>query len=167
MRFHIFNRKFHYWAAGIVVLPALLVFSTGLLLQLKKQVAWVQPAEQRASAGSPTLSLAAVLEAARAAPAAGVQSWDDIERVDLRPAKNLLKITTRSRIEIQLDAATGALLQVAPRRSDLIESLHDGSWFSDGTKLWLFLPTGFALFLLALSGFWLFWHQRLIRRRAG
>lgn len=165
MRFHIFNRKFHYWAAGIVALPALLVFCSGLLLQVKKQVPWVQPPEQRATAGVPALALTEVLERARAVPGLNISSWQDIERVDLRPARNLIKITTRERYEIQMDATTGAVLQVAQRRSDWIESLHDGSWFGDWAKSWIFLPIAITLLLVLLSGLWLFWHKILQRRK--
>ncbi len=44
---HTLNRKFHYWAAALAALPVLVILCTGLLLQLKKQSAWVQPPEQR------------------------------------------------------------------------------------------------------------------------
>ena len=64
------------------------------------------------------------------------------------------------------------MLQVAYRRSDLIESIHDGSFFAgDWTKLGLFLPTGVTLFLMWCGGLWMFWvpfwakRKRAIARR--
>lgn len=152
MKFAVFTRKAHWWIALVVLVPLVLVVSSGLLLQVKKQWDWVQPPEMSASASVPALELADVLDIARGVPEAGVREWSDIARVDLRPSKNLIKITTLSRHEIQVDAATGAVLQVADRRSDLIESLHDGSFFGEGTKLWVFLPVGLFLFLLLASG---------------
>ena len=44
------------------------------------------------------------------------------------------------------------LLQVAYRRTDTIEAIHDGSWFFDGAKLWLFLPAAILLFVLWVTG---------------
>jgi hypothetical protein len=37
MKLHSFNRKVHYWGAIIIALPVLIIISTGLLLQMKKQ----------------------------------------------------------------------------------------------------------------------------------
>jgi len=50
--------------------------------------------------------------------------------------------------EIQIDTQSGTILQQAYRRSDIIESIHDGSWFHDKVKLWIFLPTGIVLLIL-------------------
>jgi hypothetical protein len=54
--------------------------------------------------------------------------------------------------EIQIDSVSGKILQTAYRRSDIIESIHDGSWFFNGAKLGLFLPSAIVLFLIWLSG---------------
>ena len=60
--------------------------------------------------------------------------------------------------EVQVDLGTGAVLQTAYRRSDIIESIHDGSFFAgDWTKLGLFLPSGIVVLLLWLSGMWMWW----------
>lgn len=72
------------------------------------------------------------------------------------PGKGLLKVVSTNRCEIQLCASTGNLLQIAQRRSDLIESLHDGSWFHPAAKLWVFLPVGVVLLGLLLTGLYLF-----------
>jgi hypothetical protein len=47
-------------------------------------------------------------------------------------------------------------LQTAYRRSDLMESLHDGSWFHPLAKLWIFLPAGVIVFVLWVTGIYLF-----------
>lgn len=165
MRLQVLGRRVHYWLAIAVALPALTIFSTGILLQVKKQVPWVQPPERRGAGGEHRVTLDQVLAACRAVPEAGVASWDDVDRVDVRPGKHMLKVTTRTHWEIQMDTATGEVLQVAYRRSDLIESIHDGSFFASWTKLGLFLPAGVVLFVMLASGLYLFWLPIWVKAR--
>ncbi len=152
----IWNRKLHRWGAIAAAVPFLVVIGTGLLLQVKKQVPWVQPVEQKGTPGAPLVSMEAVLAAARTVPEAGIASWDDVDRLDVRPGKGLVKVIGNSRWEIQVDAQSGAVLQSAYRRSDLLETLHDGSWFHPLAKLWLFLPSGVIVFGLWVTGIYLF-----------
>ncbi|MEM7396798.1 MAG: PepSY domain-containing protein, partial [Verrucomicrobiota bacterium] len=58
--------------------------------------------------------------------------------------------------EIQVDHQTGEVLGYAYRRSDLIESIHDGSFFHDKVKLGIFLPSAVILLLLWITGIYLF-----------
>lgn len=146
--------------------PLLLVICSGLLLQLKKQLEWVQPPEHRGQGTVPTISMDRLLESARAAPGAGIDSWADIDRLDVRPAKGIIKVQSIRGYEVQVDASTGAVLQVALRRSDLIESLHDGSFFGDFAKLGIFMPAGIVLLALWLTGVYL-WILPIVARRAG
>lgn len=165
MRLTILSRRLHRWGAVAVGLPLLLVVGSGLLLQVKKQVPWVQPAERRTAVSTPAVDWARMLEATRGVPQAGVTGWEDIDRVDVRPSKGILKIITNSRWELQLALGTGEVLQVAYRRSDLIEQLHDGSFFGDPAKLWIFLPSGIVLFGLWLTGLYLWVLPYLTRRK--
>jgi hypothetical protein len=162
----LWNRRLHRWGSIAVALPFLLVIVSGLLLQVKKQVPWVQPPEHRGAAGAPALALPDVLARVQAIPRAGIRSWDDVERVDVRPGKGLVKVIGHSRWEVQLDAATGAVLQVAYRRSDLIEQLHDGSFFSDAAKTWVFLPVAVIVLGLWVTGIYLFLLPIRARRAA-
>lgn len=156
MKFHLLNRKVHYWASIIVALPILFIIVTGILLQVKKQSAWIQPPEQRGVSKEATLSFPEILEISKSVPEAEIKTWSDINRIDVRPSRGILKVTAKNNWEIQIDTQTGAVLQVAYRRSDIIESLHDGSWFTDAVKYWIFLPSGVALLLLWLTGVYLF-----------
>jgi len=135
MKYQVFNRKFHYWAAISLAIPTLIILCSGILLHLKKHAAWIQPPEQIGSSGEPAISFDHVLEICRGIPEAEVGSWDDINRIDVRPSLGMLKVWAKSNWEIQIDTKTGQLLQVAYRRSDLIESIHDGSWFHDVASL--------------------------------
>ena len=134
MKFNALNRKNHYWASLIEALPLGVVIVTGILLQFKKQLTWVQPREHRGQGKEPMLTMPRVLEICRGIQPAKVGGWGDIDRIDIRPSKGILKVTTKQRWEIQIESQTGAVLQTAFRRSDLIESLHDGSWFHDRVK---------------------------------
>jgi uncharacterized iron-regulated membrane protein len=140
----------------LVALPLLLVIGTGLLLLLKKDVDWIQPPTIEGSGTEPTLGPDRILSIARTVPEAGIESWDDIDRLDVRPGKGVLKVRAKNRWEVQIDAATGAVLQVAYRRSDLIESLHDGTFFHDSAKLWVFLPCALLLLGMWFTGVCLF-----------
>jgi hypothetical protein len=164
--FNVLNRKVHYWASFVVALPLLAIIATGVLLQLKKQSTWIQPAEQRGTGTVPQVGLDRILEQAMLAPEAGVTGWDDIDKLDLRPSKGVGKVILHNGWEVQIDLGTGAVLQTAYRRSDLIESLHDGSFFGgDWTKLGLFLPAGVGLLLLWLGGMWMWWVPFSAKRR--
>ncbi len=165
MKAQLFWRKAHYWVSIVVALPVLLVICTGLLLQVKKNVAWIQPPEQRGRGGPPQVTFDHVLRSVSEIPHVQVRGWDDIHRIDLRPAEDVLKVTTHSGWEVQLDPVDGAVLQTAVRRSDLIESLHDGSWFGEAAKLGVFLPAGLLLAFLWGTGIYLFLLPQMRKRR--
>jgi len=164
----ILTRKTHYWGAAVIALPVLVIVSSGILLQIKKSVDWIQPPTQRGTASIPTLSFDRILEIASSVPQAQIRTWADMDRLDVQPNRGIVKIHALNHWEIQIDHATGQVLQSAYRRSDLIEDLHDGSWFHDIAKSWLFLPTGFGLLLLWGTGMYLFilpfWATRRSRK---
>lgn len=161
------TRRLHRWGAILTLGPLLLVIGTGLLLQLKKQVPWVQPPTQRgSSAEGPALSFGRILEIASGVPEARIVGWPDVDRLDVQPGRGIVKVQAKSRYEVQIDTSSGEVLQVAYRRSDLIERLHDGSFFGDGAKLWVFLPSGLVLLGLWLTGVYL-WLIPIVSKRAG
>lgn len=162
----VFFRKIHHWGSILIALPLLLMIGAGILLMLKKESSWIQPETVRGSAtGVPKLSVEHMFNAARSVPEAGLTTWEDLKRVDFKPGKGVAKFVGESNWEVQVDTHTGAILQVAYRRSDIIESLHDGSFFSDGTKLYLFLPAGILLFVLWGTGLYLFFLPHLKKRQ--
>ncbi len=165
MKPHIFFRRVHYWASLPIALPILVIIATGLVLQLKKSLPWVQPVERRGVAADPALSMPQILGIARAVPGADIATWDDVYRLEIRPGRGLVKVVASNRVEIQIDASTGRVLQVAQRRSDLIESLHDGSWFHPLVKSWVFIPAGLALLGMLVTGVYLFLVPILAKRR--
>ena len=158
-------RKLHRWGGLITLAPLLIVIATGLLLQVKKQVPWVQPPTQKGSQAEPTLSFHEILAVAQAVPEAAVTNWDDVDRLDVRPGKGIIKLQAENRWEVQMDSTTGEVLSSTLRRSDWIESLHDGSYFHDSAKLWVFLPNGLILLGLWMTGAYLWWLPIGVRRK--
>jgi uncharacterized iron-regulated membrane protein len=149
-------RKLHRWGAVLIALPFLLVLITGCLLQLKKEIAWIQPSTKKGEGKEPTVSFDAILAAVKEVPEADVKSWDDIDRMDVRPKDGIVKVQCKNRYEVQVDFQTGKVVQVEYRRSDLIESLHDGSWFHDSFKVYVFLPVALVVIGLWGTGMYLF-----------
>ncbi|MCS6865589.1 MAG: PepSY domain-containing protein [Gemmataceae bacterium] len=152
----VFFRKSHRWGAVIVAAPFLLVLITGILLQLKKELPWVQPVTKKGHGREPQVSFDTILAAVRAVPEADVRTWADIDRLDVRPKDGIVKVQCQNRYEVQVDFQTAEVLQVAYRRSDVIESLHDGSWFHDAAKLYVFLPVALIVVSLWFTGMYLF-----------
>jgi uncharacterized iron-regulated membrane protein len=167
VNWHVWARKSHRWGAILVAAPFLVVILTGVLLQLKKHWTWVQPPTLRGRGATPAVALDALLDAARSRPEAGVRDWDDIDRIDVQPKRGIAKVQAHSRWEVQVDLQTGEVLQVAYRRSDLIESLHDGSWFHERAKLGVFLPSALVVLGLWLTGVYLFFLPHWVRRARG
>ncbi|MEM8711326.1 MAG: PepSY-associated TM helix domain-containing protein [Planctomycetota bacterium] len=159
------NRQLHRFGSILTAAPLIVVIVTGIFLQLKKDWTWVQPATVRGSTEELRLSFDEVLAAAAAVPEAGITTWDDVDRLDVRPSKGMVKVRGKNRWEVQVDAVTGEVLQTSFRRSDLIESLHDGSWFGSPVKLWIFLPVALVLLGLWFTGMYLWLLPHLVRRR--
>ncbi|AXT39563.1 PepSY domain-containing protein [Alteromonas sp. BL110] len=146
------SRSIHLWLSLVIFIPVVIVIASGLLLQVKKEFDWIQPPTQKGQNSAPTLSFGEVLDAVKQIPQANLNNWDDIDRLDVRPGKGIIKVRGKNHWEVQLNAQTGDVLQVAYRRTDTIEAIHDGSWFFEGAKLWLFLPAAFLLFVLWVTG---------------
>jgi len=149
-------RRWHRWATVFIALPFLVVLVSGVLLQVKKEFDWIQPPTQQGVGGVPQLSFEEILTITRRAEHAGITHWSDIDRLDVRPDKGIVKVRGTNHWEVQIDTQTGAVLHVAKRRSGLIESLHDGSWFHERAKLWIFLPSALLVFALWGTGLYLF-----------
>lgn len=146
------SRSLHLWLSLVIFIPVIIVIGSGLLLQVKKEFDWIQPPTQKAPNAYPTLSFERILQSASTVAKANIVTWEDIDRLDVRPNKGIIKVRGKNHWEMQLDAQSGDVLQVAYRRTDTIEAIHDGSWFFEGAKLWLFLPAAILLFVLWITG---------------
>ena len=156
IRWKAVNRTIHYWGSSLCALPILLVIITGLLLLLKKESDWIQPPTMNGNGNVPTLSFETILDVAKTAKEANINHWSDIDRLDVRPSKGLIKLQSKNGWEVQIDHQNATILQIAYRRSDLIESLHDGTFFGRKISYFIYLPCALILFILWISGIYLF-----------
>ncbi|MDA3778682.1 MAG: PepSY-associated TM helix domain-containing protein [Bacteroidales bacterium] len=95
----------------------------------------------------------------------------ELSKIDIRKSKGMLKFVFKNHYwSIQIDGATGKLLHIDRRYSDLIENIHDGSILDNlaGTngilKLIYITILGIALFLFSLTGFWLWYGPKKIKK---
>lgn len=96
----------------------------------------------------------------------------ELERIDIRKDKGVAKFIFSGYYDIQLDGATGNLLQVKRRRSDIIENIHDGSILDHyfGTtgrpiKLIYTSVMGLALLTFTITGFWLWYGPKRMKQK--
>ncbi|MDG1708485.1 MAG: PepSY-associated TM helix domain-containing protein [Emcibacteraceae bacterium] len=157
MKLNKLNRTIHNWVSIFIALPLLLIIVSGLFLQLKKDFVWIQPPSVRgATDATPTASHAELLAAATSLPQTSGLQWSEFDRIDYKVDRGMVKFMTFEGWEIQIDTSNASILSVAERRSDFFEKLHDGSYFGDFTKYYIILPTAIFLFLLWMTGLWMF-----------
>lgn len=142
--------KYHYWLGWVVIIPWAFVISSGLLLQVRYEVPWVMPIQQQGQGTVPEIEFVQVLEKARQLPDYGVQEWQDVWRVYVYPNQGITTVRAKNRQELQIDSATAEVLQVAVRRTDWLEDIHEGKWM--GLNLWLFLPVHIVSLGLWITG---------------
>lgn len=98
----------------------------------------------------------------------------EVDRIDIRPDKGVAKVTFKTHFtEVQLDGLSGKVLSIETRHSDWIEKVHDGSivdFFLQGdeaAKLTYSTLTSLGLILMSISGFYLWYFPKLIRKLKG
>lgn len=170
------TRKIHRVLGIFLFVFFLLIGCTALLLGWKKHSSgYLLP---DTLAGEPALSrteiaMDSVQQIARTALMEFREDLSpDIDRLDIRPDQGIAKVTFKAHYwEVQVDLTTGAVLQVALRRSDFIENLHDGSYFdkvlhTDGDPIKLVYTSlmGSALIAFSLTGFWLWFGPKVMRK---
>ncbi len=97
----------------------------------------------------------------------------DLERIDARPSKGIVKFVFEDDYwEVQLDGTTGNVLQISRRKSDIIENIHDGTILdvlfntkNDQFKLSYITIMGLALLMLTVTGFWLWYGPKKMRKQ--
>lgn len=157
----------HKWVGVSVALLLVTSAVTGFLLLLKKDYAWLQPPTQVGAPGDLDrfLTLAQAWERVVAHGHPAFRTPADIERIDVRPADRIYKVRSRRDFaEIQVDAVAGTVLSVATRRSDWLETIHDGSWLGGAFHGYVMPLVALCVVFLAFSGCRL-WLEPILRRR--
>jgi uncharacterized iron-regulated membrane protein len=171
-----FYRKIHKWIGTFLFVFFFFISVTGLLLGWKKHSGGlILPKTERGTSADlktwlsfdslHTIALTALRDSfpEKRSP--------QLDRIDARPDKGVVKFVFKNHFtEIQLDGATGQVLAVNTRTSDIIEQIHDGSILdfafttSDGQiKLTYTTLTGLSLLLLTVTGFFLWYNPIRIR----
>jgi len=95
----------------------------------------------------------------------------EVDRIDIRPDKGIAKVTFKTHFtEVQLDGFSGEVLSIGTRHSDWIEKVHDGSIVDfylggdEATKLVYSTLTALGLIFMSVSGFYLWYFPKVIRK---
>lgn len=163
------TRSIHRWSGITLFVFFFIIGITSVLLGWKKQSDYLQPSTGRGSSTELSEWLPAdrllLLAQAALADSLGPDYSTEIDRIDYRPGKGSIKFLFDGHFqEVQLDGATGRLLGIGTRRSDWIESLHDGSILGDTTKVVYSTIMGIATLVFTVSGFWLWYGPKRMRR---
>ena len=167
MQTYKFFWKTHKWVGILLSLVFLNIAVSGILLLKKKDFAWIQPPTMTGTEGTVEdfIDTQRLFEIVFSQSNANFRNIDDVDRVDFRPGKRVFKVRSKHKYaEIQVDAVTGGILSVDSRASDLLETLHDGSYFAESVHAILMPVTGGGLILLSISGLYL-WLATWMRKR--
>lgn len=169
-------RKLHRYVGSVLVIFFFTVAVTGLLLGWKKHSGgYILPNTEKGSSNN--LSAWKPLNTLATAAQHALHKQDSslstvIDRMDVRADKGTVKVSFKGNFyEVQVDGATAKVLAINLRKSDVIEQIHDGSlldsvfnndggWFKLGYTSML----GIGLLILSISGFWLWYNPKRIRK---
>ncbi len=160
-------RSIHKWIGISVALFMLVASITGVMLGWKKNVELLQPATLKGGTLDVTkwVNFEKISQSALSAIDSVTNEKNSIDRLDVRFDKGIIKVLfTKGYWEAQVDAATGKTLSVAQRHADWIEHIHDGSIINDFFKLIYTNYIGFGLLFLSITGFWLWYGPKRIRK---
>jgi uncharacterized iron-regulated membrane protein len=160
-------RSLHKWIGISIVFFMLITSLTGVMLGWKKNVELLQPSTLKGKSTDVTkwVSFEAVSQSALHALDSVTHEENSIDRLDVRYDKGIIKVLfTKGYWEVQVDATTGKALSVAQRHADWIEHIHDGSIISEFFKVIYTNYIGWGLLILSITGFWLWYGPRVIRK---
>jgi uncharacterized iron-regulated membrane protein len=142
-----FFRKYHRIISVLIALPFTIVLVTGLLLQVRQDVEFIQPKTVKMVKieGRNLLTFEQIQKASGVSP-------EVIDQVIFRPQKFHLALRLKDGRELQLHPQTGEILKSAPRLTGILIDLHQGSFFSKWGQSFIFLPAGLGVLFLLVSG---------------
>ena len=153
---------------GLIGAIFLIVISiTGFLLALKGQFSAIKVPTQKGTqiaSNQEILPPVAVLEVVFALGISELAKPQQIDRLELHLSKNIYKITSNEGYhEIQLDAATGKVLSIGKRNDQLLEDIHDLSFFNPAFRIWVLPVIATLLFALGTTGLYIYFNP-IVRR---
>ena len=152
----------------------LVISITGLLLGIKKQTGLLAPTQKGISSDLATWLPIDSLQKIATQLLRDSVSPDlspEMDRIDIRPQKGIAKFIFKNHYTgLQLDGTTGKLLLIEKRKSDFIEDLHVSildnlfGTSNEQIKLSYTVVMAISLFMLILSGLWLWYGPKLLRQ---
>jgi len=160
------SKSIHKWMAIILAVPLIIIFSTGILLSISSKVQWLQPKVETKSIAPEGISLSfdRILEIAQSVPEAEIKTWNDVAQIDARPKSSVVRVRAKNYWEVQIHGHTGDVLSSAKRWKTFFILVHDGSWFAEWIKSWIFIPSGIGALLLWITGI-LIWIIPVFKKR--
>lgn len=167
-------RQVHRKIAIVLFVFFFIISVTGLLLGWKKQTGLLAPTETGISPDASEWLSIDSLQALASQYLKDSVSADlsaEIDRIDIRMGKGIAKFLFADHYwGVQLDCTSGKLLSIEKRGSDLIEDIHDGTvldhWLGTGENAMAgyTLIMGTSLLMLTVTGFWLWYGPKRIRK---
>jgi uncharacterized iron-regulated membrane protein len=138
-------RQWHRVVGLVILLPLLVVTVTGIILQLRNQFEYLQPAtiKNKLDISQSIYSTEKLVEE---------YGSKNIEQIIFRPGKGSLVIRLMDGDELQLNPHTGEVLKRAQRRTNFLIELHQGSWMGPAGQYGIHFMSGLGLFFLIISG---------------
>lgn len=172
------TRKIHRWLGASLFILFLVISFSGLLLGWKKNSnGYLLPKSHQGTTSElaqwlPIDSLHGIAHKTLL-DSVNSELSTKIAKIDARPNKGMLKFIFKDHPwSIQLDGATGKVLNIGQRRSDWIENIHDGSIVDDffgiegkPFKLVYSSVMGLALLGFTVTGFWLWYGPKRMRKK--
>jgi len=166
-------RSIHKWLGIPLIVFFLLIGVTSILLAWKKKAELLPPTlETKVESGTWILPSQMVKIGEEEMRKLGRDP--EVDRIDIRPDKGTAKVTFKTHFtEVQVDGFSGEVLSVGTRHSDWIEKVHDGSIIDfyttgdEGAKLTYSTLVSIGLIFLAISGFYLWYFPKVVRRLKG
>lgn len=163
-------RSIHKWIGVPLIVFFLLIGVTSILLAWKKKAELLPPTLETKVEGG-TWILPSEMVKIGEEEMRKLDKDPEVDRIDIRPDKGTAKVTFKSHFaEVQVDGFSGEVLSVGTRHSDWIEKVHDGSiidFYTTGgesAKLTYSTLVSIGLIFLAISGFYLWYYPKVVRR---
>ncbi len=147
-------RKWHAYFGMIAFLPLFATAVTGVLLQLRSKIEWIQPkpVPVKLEVGRSFIPMDEILKR---------YPDGEVEAFIYRPGKSGYVLRLKDGNEVQIHPQTGVTEKSAPRFSTTLIHIHEGSWMGQFGTLFVHLSAGLILVFLLVSGVMIFpWRKR-------
>ena len=154
------TRSLHRWIGFTASVFLAVISVTGFFLAMKGRFAFMRPPVQETASLERIEDILPVAEILRIAFDAGhpeLSEVKEVDRVDYRPKDNVFKVVSKDGYrEIQVDGTQGKIVSNAFRNDQLMEDIHDMSFFADAVHGYLLPVVAVGLCFLSISGIFIF-----------